>query len=57
MKDGVDKGFGGSPAPRADRGEVAVEPRRVGGQVTFSRSHLVDPSCQELGEAHERVGG
>ena len=50
------KGLRGSPAPGTERWEVTVEPGRVGGQVAFSRSHLVNPACQELGETHERVG-
>ena len=51
------KGLGGSPAPGTERWEVTVEPGRVSGQVAFSRSHLVNPACQELGKTHERMGG
>ena len=51
------EGFGGGPAPGTERGEVAVEPRGVGGQVAFSRPHLMDAASREFGEIHKGVGG
>ena len=40
----------------AAAGSISVEgpPSRVGGQITFSGSHLVDPPSNELAQAHER---
>ena len=57
VEDGVFEGLGGSPAPGTERGEIAVEPGRVGGQIAFSRPHLVNAACKELGETHKGVGG
>ena len=57
MEDSVLKGLGESPTPGAEGWEVAVEPGRVSGQVAFSRSHLVNPACQEFGKTHEWVRG
>jgi len=36
--------------------EVFVGPGRVGGQVAFGRSHLVDSPCHEFPQAHEGMG-
>ena len=36
---------------------VFVGPGRVGSQVAFRRSHLMDSSCHKLPQAHKGVGG
>ena len=36
---------------------VFIVPGGVSGQVTFSQPHLMDPACNKLVQAHERVRG
>ena len=48
--------LGRGPAPGTERGEIAVEPEGVGGKVAFSRPHVMNAACKELGEAHKGVG-
>ena len=57
VEDGVFEGLGGSSAPWAEGGELAIEPRAVDGQVALTGSHLVNAARQEFGETHEGVGG
>jgi len=49
--------FGFDLAPWTGKDGVLIGPRWVGGQVAFSRSHLVDPPRHKLSQAHEGVGG
>jgi len=51
------EGFWLSSTARASWVWVLVKPGGVGGQVALSRTHLVDPSCHKLPQAHERVWG
>ena len=44
-------------ASRAGYVGALVEPGGVGGQVALCRSHLVDPTCHELPQAHEGLWG
>ena len=55
MEDGVFEGLGESPAPRTERGEIAVEPGGVSGQIALTGPHLVDAASKELGETHKVV--
>lgn len=43
-------------ATRAEGDWVLGLPRRVGGQVAFPGSHVVDSSYNKLSQAHKRVG-
>ena len=45
------------PASGAGWVGVLVEPGRVGGQVAFRHSHLVDPCCHKLRQTHEKMRG
>ena len=47
-QDGVMERLGFGSAAGAWEVWVLIGPGGVGGQVTLRRSHLVDPSCQEL---------
>ena len=51
------EGLGRGPASWTERGEVAVAPGVVGGEVAFARSHLMNAACEELRKSHKRVGG
>jgi len=35
---------------------IGVAPRGMGHEIAFSRTHLVDPTCNELAQAHEGMG-
>ena len=49
--------FGYDFAPRTGEVGVLIGPGRVGSQIAFRRSHLMDSSCHKLPQAHEGVGG
>ena len=57
MEDSVLKGLGVQAAPRAEGGQISVEPGGVGGKVAFASSHLMYAAGQELGETHKCVRG
>jgi len=50
----VFEGLGGLVTAGAG-GWAVVVPGRVGAEVAFARPHLVEATCVEFGEAHERV--
>jgi len=54
VKDGVFECFGGTLAPWAGGGDIAV-PGWVGSEVALPRSHLVEAARRKLVEAHEGV--
>lgn len=51
------EGFFVLVAPWAGLRLLFLEPGAVGGQVTVSSTHLVDPSCHEFSQTHEGVWG
>ena len=57
MEDSMPKGLGGRAAPRAEGGQMFIEPGGVGGEVTLASSHLVYAAGQEFGETHKRMRG
>jgi len=51
----VHEGFGGL-GPTGAGGWAVVVPGRLGAEVPLARPDLVEATCVEFGEAHERMG-
>jgi len=53
----VPERFGFDFAPRTGKVGVLLGPGRVGSQIAFRRSHLMDSPCHKLPQAHKGMGG